>query len=80
VRIGGKGMIPDRESGIFWNFDLQRGDLYIPLGFGAGKVWNLEGGTTLNLFAEPQWTLAHTGVAPELQVFSGFNIQFPLTP
>lgn len=31
-----------------------------------GKVWKLEGGTTLNLFAEPHVTVAHDGVAPKL--------------
>jgi hypothetical protein len=41
------------RSTATWNFDLQRGNFYIPLGFGAGKVWKLENGTTLNLFAEP---------------------------
>lgn len=62
-----------------WNFDLQRGDYYIPLGFGAGQVWKLSGGTTLNLFAEPEWTAVHAGVAPKRQIFSGLSMQFPLS-
>jgi len=33
--------------------DFDPGNFYIRLGFGAGKVWKLESGTTLNLFAEP---------------------------
>jgi hypothetical protein len=45
---------------------------------GAGKVWKLEGGTTLNLFAEPHVTVAHDGVAPKFQLFSGLNMQFPI--
>jgi hypothetical protein len=66
------------RSTATWNFDLQRSDYYLPLGFGVGKVWKLSGGTTLNLFVEPQWTAVHAGVAPEWQIFSGLNMQFPL--
>jgi hypothetical protein len=51
----------------------------IPFGFGGGKVWKLQSGTTLNLFAEPQWTAGHDGIRPKFQVFAGFNMQFPLT-
>jgi hypothetical protein len=32
-----------------------------------------------NFFVEPQWTAVHAGVAPEWQIFSGLNMQFPLT-
>ncbi|HEX2279374.1 MAG TPA: hypothetical protein VHN13_19955 [Candidatus Tectomicrobia bacterium] len=66
------------RSTATWNFDLQRSDYYLPLGFGVGKVWKLSGGTTLNLFVEPQWTAVHAGVAPKWQIFSGLNMQFPL--
>jgi hypothetical protein len=37
------------RSTAIWNFDLQRGNFYIPAWLGAGKMWKLEGGTTLNL-------------------------------
>ena len=48
------------------------------IGFGAGKVWKA-GTTTCNLFAEPQWTVAHDGSGvPKFQVFFGLNLQFPL--
>jgi hypothetical protein len=66
------------RSSATWNFDLQRGNYYIPLGLGLGKVWKLEGGTTFNLFAEPQVTVARDGVAPKFQLFSGLNMQFPI--
>jgi hypothetical protein len=66
------------RSSATWNFDLQRGDFYIPLGLGVGKVWKTVDGATLNLFVEPQGTVAHEGVAPELQVSMGLNMQFPL--
>jgi hypothetical protein len=66
------------RSTATWSFDLEHGDYYIPLGVGAGKVWKTVDGATLNLFVEPQWTVAHEGVTPELQVFMGLNMQFPL--
>jgi len=67
------------RSTATWNFDLARGNFAIPLGFGAGKVWILENGVTLNLFAEPQVSLAHSGVGqPQFQIFAGLNLQFPI--
>jgi len=60
------------------SFDLRNGNYYIPIGFGAGKVWKA-GTTTCNVFAEPQWTVAHDGSGvPKFQVFFGLNLQFPL--
>jgi len=53
---------------------------YIPFGLGGGKVWKLSSGTTINLFAEPQYAVAHDGIAPQWQLFMGLNFQFPLTP
>jgi hypothetical protein len=44
----------------------------------VGKVWKTVDGATLNLFVEPQGTVAHEGVVPKLQVFMGLNMQFPL--
>ena len=66
------------RSTATWTWDLQQDTYYIPFGAGAGKVWK-SGGTTLNVFAEPQWTLLHDpdGV-PKFQVFFGLNLQFPL--
>ena len=66
------------RSTATWNFDLERGTYYVPVGAGAGKVWK-SGRTTLNLFAEPQWTISHDGDGvPKFQVFFGLNLQFPL--
>jgi hypothetical protein len=67
------------RSTAIWNFDLQRGDYYIPVSLGVDKIWKTENGTTFNLFVEPQGTVAHEGVAPKLQVFMGLNMQFLLT-
>ncbi|MBO9668142.1 MAG: hypothetical protein J7501_15175 [Bdellovibrio sp.] len=67
-----------RSAGI-WYFNWETGDYYIPIGFGAGKVWKTDGGTTINAFVEPQWTVAHEGIyVPNYQTFVGLNFQFPL--
>jgi len=67
-----------RSVGI-WNFNWETGDYYIPVGFGLGKVWKLESGIVMNLYAEPQWTVAHKGpLQPEFQTLVGLNFQFPL--
>lgn len=61
------------------NFDLQRGKYSVPLGAGAGKVWVLGDGTTVNVFVEPQWTVAHDGDGQaKFQVYAGVNLQFPI--
>jgi len=49
----------------------------------SARLWRrqsveAQGGTTLNLFAEPQVTQARDGVAPKFQLFSGLNMQFPI--
>ncbi len=67
-----------RSAGI-WQFNWQTGNYYMPIGLGLGKVWKLESGTTINLFAEPQWTIAHQGDGfAEYQTYVGLNFQFPL--
>lgn len=67
-----------RSTGVMF-FNLETGDYYLPIGFGAGKVWKLDSGTTMNLFAEPQWTAAHEGdFVPNYQTFVGLNFQFPM--
>lgn len=66
------------RSSATWNFNLKSGDYAIPMGLGVGKIWK-SGGTTYNLFAEPQWTVSHQGDGqPKFQVFMGLNMQFPL--
>jgi len=67
-----------RSTGT-WTFDLERHTYFIPVGAGVGKVWVLGGGTTVNVFAEPQWTVSHDGPGqPKFQVFAGVNLQFPV--
>jgi hypothetical protein len=66
------------RSTAIWNFDLDQDHYSIPLGAGLGKVWDLDGGSVVNIFAEPQWTVAHKGEGqPEFQTFIGMNMQFP---
>lgn len=68
------------RSTATWNWDLEQDTYSIPFGLGAGKVWK-SGSTTYNVFAEPQWTVAHHGQGvPQLQFFFGLNLQFPLGP
>lgn len=67
------------RSTATWNFDLERNNYVIPIGAGVGRVFVQSDGTTINVFAEPQWTVAHHGAGqPKLQLFAGVNLQFPL--
>jgi hypothetical protein len=49
-----------RSSGV-WNLDYGNHVGEIPIGFGAGKVWTLPGGTVMNCFVEPQYSVYRTG-------------------
>lgn len=65
-----------RSTGVL-NFDLEHGTHYLPVGLGGGRVWSLSKKLKLNLYAEPQYTIAHKGVgAPKWQIFAGINLQY----
>jgi len=67
------------RSTASWNFLLAQSDYVIPIGAGVGKVFVQADGTTINVFAEPQWTIAHHGAGqPAFQLFVGVNLQFPI--
>jgi hypothetical protein len=67
------------RSTATWTFDLEQNHYAVPIGAGAGKVWLLRNRTSINVFAEPQWTVAWNGVGqPKFQVFGGINLQFPI--
>ncbi|WFR97586.1 hypothetical protein [Rhizobium tumorigenes] len=67
------------RSTATWNFNLGNGASYIPVGFGVGKVFQLDKGVTMNAFIEPQYTVWNDGSgAPRWQVFAGVNFQFPI--
>ena len=66
------------RSSAIWNFAVAQSKYVIPIGAGVGKVIATSGGMTINIFAEPQWTLAHEGIGqPKFQVFAGVTLQFP---
>ena len=67
-----------RSSGT-WNFNMESGASYVPVGLGIGKVFQLEKGITMNAFIEPQLTVWHDDPgAPRWQIFAGVNFQFPI--
>jgi hypothetical protein len=50
----------------------------IPVGLGLGKIVQLDGGYTLNAYAEIQPSLYRSGVgAPNYQAFTGISLQLP---
>jgi hypothetical protein len=66
------------RSSAVWNFAVAQNTYAIPIGAGVGKVIATSDGTTINIFAEPQWTVAHEGRGqPKFQVFAGVTLQFP---
>lgn len=67
------------RSSATWNFNLESGSSYVPIGLGVGKVIPLEKGITMNAFIEPQYTAWNDGSgAPRWQIFAGMNFQFPI--
>jgi hypothetical protein len=66
------------RSSAIMRFDTSTHTTTIPVGFGAGKVIQLAGGYTLNLYAEAQPSVYRSGTgAPNFQVFTGIKLQFP---
>jgi hypothetical protein len=66
-----------RSSGIM-NFDTYGHTSTVPIGFGVGKVIQLHGGYTLNVYAEAQPSVDRAGEgAPKFQVYTGIQVQFP---
>ncbi len=58
-----------------WAFDFKNDSYHIPFALGMGKVVKV-GNTVFNLFVEPQYSLLHKGTQPQLQIFTGINLQF----
>ena len=66
------------RSSAIMRFDTSTHTRTIPVGLGAGKVIQLAGGYTLNLYAEAQPSVYRSGTgAPNFQVFTGIKLQFP---
>lgn len=67
-----------RSSGI-WTFDTFHHAQYIPLGFGAGKVWKNSKGDIVNLYIEPQYSVYQSGIGSATwQIFAGATFKFPI--
>lgn len=69
----GKGLY--LRGAPIWAFDIRNGNYHVPFALGIGKVVKV-GSTVFNLFVEPQYSLLHEGTQPQLQIFTGINIQF----
>jgi hypothetical protein len=66
------------RSSAIMRFDTSTHTTTIPVGFGAGKVIQLAGGYTLNVYAEAQPSAHRSGTgAPNFQVYTGIKLQFP---
>ncbi len=66
------------RSSAIMRLDTSTHTTTIPVGLGAGKVIQLAGGYTLNLYAEAQPSVYRSGTgAPNFQVFTGIKLQFP---
>jgi hypothetical protein len=66
-----------RSSAVV-TYDTYHHTSVVPVGFGAGKVIQLDGGYTLNAYVEAQPSVYRPAVgAPLFRVFTGIKIQFP---
>lgn len=58
-----------------WYFDFENDAYAVPLALGIGKVIKV-GNTVFNCFVEPQYSALHKGTQPQVQIFTGINLQF----
>ena len=66
------------RSSAAMTFNTANHTTVVPVGLGPGKVIQLDGGYTLNIYAEVQPSLYRTGVgAPNYQIFTGIQLQLP---
>ena len=64
-----------RSAGI-WTYDFETDNYAVPIGLGAGKVFQTDL-ATINAFVEPQYSIATDGAGqPEWGIFAGLNFQF----
>jgi hypothetical protein len=63
-----------------WEFDFENGTYLIPFSIGLGKVLKI-GKTIVNVTAEPQFTVFHSGEpVPTFQFFAGLTLQWKRAP
>ena len=77
ILVGGQPIASSVPSDDLYKFQRQYANG--PLYSGVTGYFTLNQGTTgiersLNLFVEPQGTVAHEGVVPKVQVFMGLNM------
>jgi hypothetical protein len=66
------------RSSAAMNFNAGNHTTAVPVGLGPGKVFQLNGGYSLNVYAELQPSVYRSGVgAPNYQVFAGIQLQLP---
>lgn len=58
-----------------WLYNFQNESYSVPMALGIGKVIKVKR-TIFNCFVEPQYTMLHNGIQPQLQIFTGINLQF----
>jgi hypothetical protein len=58
-----------------WLFDFENENYHIPIALGIGKIVKVNN-TVFNLFVEPQYAVLHQGTQPQVQIFTGINLQF----
>lgn len=58
-----------------WVFNIESESFHVPMALGIGKVVKV-GKTVFNLFVEPQYSMLSQGTQPQLQIFTGINLQF----
>jgi hypothetical protein len=66
------------RSSAAMTFNTANHTSVVPVGLGPGKVIQLDGGYTLNIYAEVQPSLYRSGLgAPNYQIFTGIQLQLP---
>lgn len=65
-----------RSTGI-WSYDFETDNYAIPIGLGLGRVIATDR-AVVNIFAEPQYTVAHEGDGQPINwsLYTGINFQF----
>jgi hypothetical protein len=59
-----------------WQFDLEHGRYFVPIGIGGGAIWK-HGKNIFNAFIEPQITVAHDGDGlPQFALLFGLDTTF----
>ena len=66
------------QSTASWFFNLESDNWSIPVGLGLGKMFHLTNDVKMNVFVEPQVTVASKGTGPDWRLFAGVNFSYSL--